>query len=75
MSSGGTKSVLHGDDLDNINCLFRGSKELLFIDPKRFGKKVYDDCIAFFIEFVVESLSSFFKRYRKYYIYHFRLSV
>ncbi|XP_057307758.1 uncharacterized protein LOC130645700 [Hydractinia symbiolongicarpus] len=40
MSSGGTKSVLHGDDLDNINCLFRGTKELLLIDPKKFGKKV-----------------------------------
>lgn len=31
-SSGGTKSVLHNDDVDNINCLFRGSKELLFIE-------------------------------------------
>ena len=26
MSSGPTKSVLHSDHLDNINCLFRGSK-------------------------------------------------
>lgn len=32
-SSGGTKSVLHYDDgLENINCLFAGTKELLFID-------------------------------------------
>ncbi|XP_065648852.1 uncharacterized protein LOC100207979 isoform X6 [Hydra vulgaris] len=40
MSSGGTKSVLHNDDLDNINCLFRGTKELLFINPVKYGKKV-----------------------------------
>ncbi|XP_078001398.1 bifunctional peptidase and (3S)-lysyl hydroxylase JMJD7-like [Glandiceps talaboti] len=31
-SSGGTKSVLHNDDVDNINCLYRGRKEILFID-------------------------------------------
>lgn len=31
-SSGGTKSVLHNDDVDNINCLFRGSKDLWFIE-------------------------------------------
>ena len=36
-SSGGTKSVLHFDDgLDNINCLFRGTKELLFIDYQKY---------------------------------------
>jgi len=40
MSSGGTKSVLHQDDLDNINCLFRGSKDLLFINPIKYGSKV-----------------------------------
>ena len=40
MSSGGTKSVLHTDDLDNINCLFRGSKELLFINPVKYQGKV-----------------------------------
>jgi len=40
MSSGGTKSVLHSDDLDNINCLFRGSKDLLFINPKIYKSKV-----------------------------------
>jgi len=40
MSSGGTKSVLHQDDLDNINCLFRGEKDLLFINPIKYGSKV-----------------------------------
>ena len=40
MSSGGTKSVLHFDDLDNINCLFRGQKDLLFINPIKYGSKV-----------------------------------
>ena len=31
-SSGGTKSVLHFDAVDNINCLFSGKKELFMID-------------------------------------------
>ena len=31
-SSGGTKSVLHHDDLENINCLYDGFKELVMID-------------------------------------------
>ena len=39
-SSGGTKSVLHNDDVDNINCLFSGTKELLFIDYKKYNDKV-----------------------------------
>lgn len=39
-SSGGTKSVLHNDDVDNINCLFSGTKELLFIDYKKYKNKV-----------------------------------
>nr|XP_006813823.1 PREDICTED: uncharacterized protein LOC102806697 [Saccoglossus kowalevskii] len=37
-SSGGTKSVLHNDDVDNINCLYRGRKELLFIDFLKYRK-------------------------------------
>lgn len=39
-SSGGTKSVLHNDDVDNINCLYRGKKELLFIEYNRNKKFV-----------------------------------
>lgn len=36
-SSGGTKSVLHNDDgFENINCLIRGTKELLFIDYHKY---------------------------------------
>lgn len=31
-SSGGTKSVLHNDHIDNINCLFSGEKELYMVD-------------------------------------------
>ena len=31
-SSGGTKSVLHFDSVDNINCLFDGTKELVLIN-------------------------------------------
>ncbi|XP_001630801.3 uncharacterized protein LOC5510344 [Nematostella vectensis] len=41
-SSGGTKSVLHNDDVDNINCLFSGTKELLFIDYKYKNKVKID---------------------------------
>ncbi|XP_066917312.1 bifunctional peptidase and (3S)-lysyl hydroxylase JMJD7-like [Clytia hemisphaerica] len=33
-SSGGTKSVLHNDRIDNINCLFSGTKELYMVDKK-----------------------------------------
>ncbi|CAK8680367.1 unnamed protein product [Clavelina lepadiformis] len=36
-SSGGTKSVLHIDEFENINCLYDGSKELVLID-----KALYD---------------------------------
>nr|CAB3257799.1 jmjC domain-containing protein 7 [Phallusia mammillata] len=33
-SSGGTKSVLHNDQFENINCLYDGSKELYMVDKK-----------------------------------------
>ncbi|KAJ8317858.1 hypothetical protein KUTeg_002949 [Tegillarca granosa] len=33
-SSGGTKSVFHTDDLDNINCLLDGKKDLIMMDRK-----------------------------------------
>eukprot|EP00111_Clytia_hemisphaerica_P020731 TCONS_00061125-protein len=36
-SSGGTQSVIHHDDLDNINCLFRGQKELVFVSYDKYG--------------------------------------
>lgn len=39
-SSGGTKSVLHNDDTDNINCLFSGQKEVLFINYTQYRHKV-----------------------------------
>lgn len=38
-SSGETKSVLHYDDVDNINCLFDGEKKIVMID------KAYKDMI------------------------------
>lgn len=37
-SSGGTRSVIHHDDLDNINCLFRGTKKLIFVNYDNYGK-------------------------------------
>lgn len=39
-SSGGIKLVLYNDDVDNINCLFSGIKEFLFIDYKKYKGKV-----------------------------------
>ncbi|KAG1698312.1 JmjC domain-containing protein 5 [Nymphon striatum] len=33
-SSGGTNSVLHTDTLDNINCIFSGTKQLFMVDKK-----------------------------------------
>jgi len=57
-SSGGTKSVLHHDDLDNINCLYRGTKELLFIEPLKnekyvpFDKPGYSDVDVDKVDFV-----------------------
>lgn len=34
-SSGGTKSVLHHDGQDNINCVLDGSKDIILIDEVR----------------------------------------
>ncbi|XP_070568016.1 bifunctional peptidase and (3S)-lysyl hydroxylase Jmjd7-like [Ptychodera flava] len=39
-SSGGTKSVVHYDAVDNINCVFSGSKEVVFIDPVKYADKI-----------------------------------
>lgn len=39
-SSGGTKSVVHTDSVDNINCLFRGNKTLIMVDPEKHSKNV-----------------------------------
>lgn len=40
-SSGGTKSVVHNDPSDNINCLFSGTKRLAFFHPRH--KLVIED--------------------------------
>ncbi|XP_031563461.1 tRNA wybutosine-synthesizing protein 5-like [Actinia tenebrosa] len=34
MSNGGTKSVLHNDYAENLNCVFRGSKRFFIVDKK-----------------------------------------
>ncbi|XP_033740827.1 uncharacterized protein LOC117327771 isoform X1 [Pecten maximus] len=39
-SSGGTNSVVHTDSVDNINCLYRGKKEFILVDPSKYGDKV-----------------------------------
>ena len=37
MSSGGTESVLHSDQYDNLNCVLSGSKRFLLIDSAYYG--------------------------------------
>ena len=37
MSSGGTKSVVHYDDADNLNCLISGQKRMVFWSPGEYG--------------------------------------
>lgn len=39
-SSGGTKSVFHHDDVENINCLYSGSKTLLFVEYQKYRSKL-----------------------------------
>ena len=34
-SSGNTKSVLHTDAIENINCIFDGHKDIVFVDKVR----------------------------------------
>lgn len=41
-SSGGTKSVLHNDAIDNINCLFSGTKSLYMVDKDYFDLTHFD---------------------------------
>ena len=36
MSSGGTTSGLHTDEIDNINCLFDGTKQMVMIDKVKY---------------------------------------
>ena len=43
-SSGGTKSVIHNDDQDNINCLFEGRKRMIFWHPSDKEKIESDVC-------------------------------
>jgi len=42
-SSGGTVSVLHKDNYENVNCLMDGTKELLFFDPKLTTRQLHWD--------------------------------
>ncbi|EDV26371.1 uncharacterized protein TRIADDRAFT_54286 [Trichoplax adhaerens] len=42
-SSGGTKSVLHNDGYENLNCLFRGTKELVMIDKNVDYDAIFDN--------------------------------
>ncbi|XP_050390812.1 uncharacterized protein LOC126809970 [Patella vulgata] len=39
-SSGGTNSVVHHDGFDNINCVYRGSKDFIIVDPVKFKNMV-----------------------------------
>ncbi len=39
-SSGGTKSVVHTDSVDNILCVFRGDKEFVLVNPHKYAHRV-----------------------------------
>ncbi|KAK6187487.1 hypothetical protein SNE40_005500 [Patella caerulea] len=39
-SSGGTNSVVHHDGFDNINCVYRGSKDFIIVDPVKYKDMV-----------------------------------
>uniref|UniRef100_A0A1I8J7E5 EF-hand domain-containing protein n=1 Tax=Macrostomum lignano TaxID=282301 RepID=A0A1I8J7E5_9PLAT len=39
-SSGGTSSVIHYDDYENVNCLLRGRKTLVFLNTTRYASQV-----------------------------------
>lgn len=45
ISGGGTKSVLHNDNVDNINCIFSGRKEFLLLNYTRYKNDVIFDQI------------------------------
>jgi hypothetical protein len=47
-SSGGTKSVVHTDDYENILCMFDGTKEVILADYYKHKNAV--DVIFFFVE-------------------------
>ena len=42
-SSGGTKSVVHTDSVENINCLYSGEKEFVMVDPFKYKNMVSCD--------------------------------
>ena len=39
-SSGDTKSVVHTDSAENINCMIAGSKQLVLVNPHLYANKV-----------------------------------
>ena len=32
--------MVHTDSVENINCLYHGEKEFIFVNPHKFGDKV-----------------------------------
>ena len=60
-SSGGTKSVLHSDNVDNINCLFSGEKELYMVDKVPFVHLWFSDKLSLLCNllFLVGKLSNY----------------
>lgn len=58
-SSGGTKSVLHFDSVDNINCLFDGTKELVLINKSHYDKAHIDRLDGGFSSVDVDSVDMY----------------
>ncbi|ESO82238.1 hypothetical protein LOTGIDRAFT_170151 [Lottia gigantea] len=40
LSGGGTSSVVHSDPSDNLNCVYRGTKDFIIVDPLKYGELV-----------------------------------
>ncbi|KAL8599253.1 hypothetical protein ACOMHN_007968 [Nucella lapillus] len=55
-SSGGTKSVIHTDAYDNINCLIRGHKTFVLVDPQKYRDKIFLRPDGFYSDIDVDSV-------------------
>jgi hypothetical protein len=55
-SSGDTKSVVHTDSAENINCLIAGFKTLVLVNPHLYSKKVNPGIYYFLFAFQVTCL-------------------
>ena len=60
-SSGGTKSVVHTDAVDNILCLFRGEKVFVMVDPEKYVDRVCTSVLSEFMNYVIDGSVQFLR--------------